>query len=216
MSAAPAPPDGAARFDAAAFQAATGASDAAMADLEAYRALLADWNGRMNLVGPSALEDFWLRHAYDSAQLLALAPRALRWVDIGPGAGFPGVVLAILLKGRAGAVVHLVESMIKRCRFLEAVVAELGLPAELHNARAEDLSIDCDVVVARACAPLVRLFGYARPYLKRGAVGLFLKGQDVASELEAATISWRFKADLIVSLSHTEGRIVRVKRLQHV
>ena len=163
-----------------------------------------------------ALDAFWLRHAYDSAQLLALASAARRWVDIGPGAGFPGVVLAILLKGRAGAVVHLVESMTKRCRFLEAVLAAVDAPALLHNARAEDLGIACDVVVARACAPLVRLFGYARPYLKRGAVGLFLKGQDVASELEAATISWRFKAELIVSRSHTEGRIVRVERLRHV
>jgi 16S rRNA (guanine527-N7)-methyltransferase len=216
MSAAPAPLEADDRFDGAAFQAATGASDAAMADLETFRSMLADWSGRMNLVGPSALDAFWLRHAYDSAQLLALASAARRWVDIGPGAGFPGVVLAILLKERPGAVVHLVESMTKRCRFLEAVVAALGLPAELHNARAEDLDIACDVVAARACAPLVRLFGYARPYLKRGAVGLFLKGQDVASELEAATISWRFKADLIVSRSHTEGRIVRVERLQHV
>ena len=165
---------------------------------------------------PSALEDFWLRHAFDSAQLLDLAPGARRWVDIGPGAGFPGIVLAILLKGRPGAVVHLAESTTKRCRFLETIVGELELPAKVHNARAEDLALDADVVVARACAPLVRLFGYARPYLKRGAVGLFLKGQDVASELEAATISWSFKADLVESRSHTEGRIVRVERLRHV
>jgi len=217
MSDAPAPLERAtaAPFGAGAFQAATGASPAAMADLETFRTRLAEWNGRMNLVGPSALAAFWLRHAFDSAQLLALAPGARRWVDIGSGAGFPGIVLAILLKDRPGAVVHLVESMTKRCRFLEAMVGELQLPAKVHNARAEDLRLDCDVVVARACAPLVRLFGYARPYLQRGAVGLFMKGQDVASELEAATISWRFKADLIESRSHTEGRIVRVERLQH-
>ena len=165
-----------------------------MADLETFRALLADWNARMNLVGPSALEDFWLRHAFDSAQLLDLAPEARRWVDLGAGAGFPGMVLAILLKGRPGAVVHLVESMAKRCRFLEAVVAALDLPAEVHNARAEDFDSRATSSSRGACAPLVRLFGYARPYLKRGAVGLFLKGQDVASELEAATISWRFEA----------------------
>jgi 16S rRNA (guanine527-N7)-methyltransferase len=218
MSDAPAPLErpAAAPFDAAAFQAATGAGPAAMADLETFRARLAEWNERMNLVGPTALEDFWLRHAFDSAQLLDLAPAARRWVDIGSGAGFPGIVLAILLKDRPGAFVHLVESMIKRCRFLDAMAAELRLPATVHNARAEDLGLTADVVVARACAPLVRLFGYARPYLQRGAVGLFMKGQDVASELEAATISWRFKADLIESRSHTEGRIVRVERLQHV
>jgi 16S rRNA (guanine527-N7)-methyltransferase len=218
MSDAPAPLEraAAAPFDAAAFQAATGASPAAMADMETFRARLAEWSGRMNLVGPSAIQEFWLRHAFDSAQLLDLAPRARRWVDIGSGAGFPGIVLAVLLKGRPGAVVHLVESVTKRCRFLEAMVGELQLPARVHNARAEDLRLDADVVAARACAPLVRLFDYARPYLKRGAVGLFLKGQDVALELEAATISWCFEADLIQSRSHTQGRIVRVERLQHV
>ena len=102
--------------DPAGFQAATGASEAQMADLEAFRALLADWNQRMNLVGPSALADFWGRHAYDSAQLLALAPEALTWADLGAGAGFPGVVLAVLLKGRTGVRVQLVESVAKRIR----------------------------------------------------------------------------------------------------
>ena len=216
MSVAPAPREAAPPFDAAAFQAETGASDAAVADLERFRDLLADWNQRMNLVGPSALADFWLRHAFDSAQLLPLAPEARVWVDLGAGAGFPGVVLAILLRDRPGAAVHLVESMAKRCRFLEAVVDALALPARVRHARAEDLVIRCDVVAARACAPLGRLFGYAWPYLRRGAVGLFLKGQDVASELSEATISWRFEADLIDSRSQGGGRIVRVERLEHV
>jgi 16S rRNA (guanine527-N7)-methyltransferase len=203
-------------FGAADFQDAIGATPAQMADLHAFRAALADWNTRMNLVGPSALAEFWLRHAYDSAQLLRLEPAALRWADLGAGAGIPGMVLAILLKGRPGAVVHLIESMTKRCRFLEDVVSVLALPAMTHNARAEDLDISVDVVAARACAPLVRLFGYAQPYLKRGAVGLFMKGQDVVSELEAATTAWRFEAELIDSLSHTEGRIVRMRKLKHV
>ncbi|HEX4196912.1 MAG TPA: 16S rRNA (guanine(527)-N(7))-methyltransferase RsmG [Caulobacteraceae bacterium] len=203
-------------FGAAEFAAATGATPAQMADLQVFRANLADWNTRMNLVGPSALAEFWLRHAYDSAQLLPLEPQALRWADLGAGAGFPGLVLAVLLKGRPGAQVHLVESMAKRCRFLEDVVASLSLPATVHHARAEDLDISVDVVTARACAPLVRLFGYARPYLKRGAIGLFMKGQDVVAELEAATRSWRFEAELIDSLSHTDGRIVRMRKLKHV
>jgi 16S rRNA (guanine527-N7)-methyltransferase len=203
-------------FGAAEFQAATGATAAQMADLEAFRAALADWNTRMNLVGPSALAEFWLRHAYDSAQLLKLEPEALRWADLGAGAGFPGLVLAILLKGRPGATVHLVESMAKRCRFLEEIVASLALPAMVHHARAEDLDISVDVVAARACAPLSRLFRYAQPYLRRGAIGLFMKGQDVVAELEAATTSWKFEAELIDSLSHTDGRIVRMRKLKHV
>ncbi len=203
-------------FGAAEFQAATGATAAQMADLESFRTALAGWNTRMNLVGPSALAEFWLRHAYDSAQLLTLEPEALRWADLGAGAGFPGLVLAIFLKGRPGATVHLIESMAKRCRFLEEIVATIAVPAMVHHARAEDLDISVDVVAARACAPLSRLFRYAQPYLRRGAIGLFMKGQDVVAELEAATTSWKFEAELIDSLSHTDGRIVRMRKLKHV
>ena len=203
-------------FGAAEFQAATGASDSQMADMEGFRVLLGDWNERMNLVGPSAMGEFWLRHALDSAQLLALAPKALIWADLGAGAGFPGLVLAILLKGRRSAHVHLVESMAKRCRFLEAVVEALELPATVHHARAEDLSLKVHVVAARACAPLVKLIGYARPYLRKNVIALFLKGQDVEVELSEATRYWNFEASLIPSLSSPEGRIVQLKRLSRV
>lgn len=216
MCAAPAPLDApavAGAFGPAEFRAAVGASDAQMADLEAFRKMLADWNDRMNLVGPSAMAEFWPRHAFDSAQLLPLAPDAKIWADLGAGAGFPGLVLAILLKGRSGARVHLVESMAKRCRFLEAVVQALDLPASVHNARAEDLLLKVDVVTARACAPMVRLLGYARPYLRKGVTGLFLKGQDVEVELAQATRYWNFQAGLIPSLSSPQGRIVELRGL---
>jgi 16S rRNA (guanine527-N7)-methyltransferase len=199
-----------------AFQASTGCTDAQLADMQAYRDLLTEWNEKMNLVGPSALAEFWPRHAYDSAQLLRLAPEALTWADLGAGAGFPGLVLAILLKGRPGAKVHLVESMAKRCRFLGEVVQKLALPADIHNARAEDLGIRVDIVTARACAPLPRLLGYAQPYLKRGATALFLKGQDVVSELTEAAKCWKFEAELSASSSHPEGRILQVKGLSRV
>ena len=137
--------------DAASFMLAAGATAAQMADLERFRQRLAEWNEKMNLVGPSALAAFWPRHAWDSAQLLEVRPGALRWADLGAGAGFPGLVLAILLKGRPGARVHLVESQAKRCRFLSEVVSQLGLPAQVHNDRAENLSLDVDIVTARAC-----------------------------------------------------------------
>jgi 16S rRNA (guanine527-N7)-methyltransferase len=103
--------------------------------------------------------------------------------------------------------------MTKRCRFLQAVVEELGLPATVRNERAENLRLDVYIDTSRACAPLSLLLGYARPYLRRGAVGLFLKGQDVASELEEASRSWDFEADTIPSSSDPRGRIVRVRRL---
>jgi 16S rRNA (guanine527-N7)-methyltransferase len=219
MPAAPAPLEAPPRaadegdFGAADFQAATGASAAQMAQLTAFQDLLADWSQRMNLVGPSALADFWLRHAFDSAQLLPLAPQARVWADLGSGAGFPGLVLAILLKGRDGAHVHLVESVAKRCRFLSHVVDALSLPASVHNARAEDVKLGVDVVTARAVAPMVRLLGHARPYLRAGAAGLFLKGQEVEVELREASKDWRFEAILKPSLSHPEGRIVQLKGL---
>ena len=201
---------------AAEFQAATGCSAAALADVQAYLALLSEWNEKMNLVGPSALAEFWPRHAFDSAQLLRLAPEARVWADLGAGAGFPGLVLAILLKGRPGAKVHLIESMAKRCRFLGEVAAILALPVEIHNARAEDLGIRVDIVTARACAPLPRLLGYAESYLRKGATGLFLKGQDVVSELTEAAKYWKFEAELSASSSSPDGRILQVKGLSRV
>jgi 16S rRNA (guanine527-N7)-methyltransferase len=202
-----------AALDAAGFAVATGAGPTAIAMLEQYRSYLEDWNRRMNLVGPATLEVFWNRHALDSAQLLPLAPDALRWADLGSGAGLPGIVLAILGKDRPGFHVDLVESMAKRCRFLAEVVEGLQLPATVHQSRAEDLSLSVDIVTARACAPLSRLLGYARPYLKRGAVALFLKGQDVAADMEEASKSWEFEADVLPSVSDVRGRIVRVRRL---
>lgn len=217
MSDALAPPEAAlAVQDAASFQAVTGATDAQMADLERFLGLLTAGNAVMNLVGPATLPDFWNRHAWDSAQLLRLAPDARVWADLGAGAGFPGLVLAILLKGREGATVHLVESMAKRCRFLSSVVEPLDLPAVIHNKRAEDLSLTVDIVTARACAPMSRLLGFARPYLQKGATGLFLKGQDVVSEIEDASTSWKFSHRLIASLSDPRGRIVEVKGLSRV
>ena len=206
-------PDPALRLTADGFAQHAGASPGQMADLERFLALLTDWNGRMNLVGPGSLPDFWNRHAWDSAQLLRLAPEALTWADLGAGAGFPGLVLAILGKGRTGFHVHLIESVAKRCRFLAEVVDALDLPAQVHNARAESLALTVEIVTARACAPLSRLLGHAEPYLRSGALGLFLKGQDVASELSEATRYWDFDADVVGSLSDPRGHIVRLRRL---
>ena len=197
--------------DEASFQRAAQATPAQMADMRAYRDLIAEKNAVMNLVGPSALDQFWPRHAWDSAQLIDQAPEALVWADLGAGAGFPGIVLAILLKGRPGGLVHLVESMTKRCRFLEDVVVRLGLPAQVHNARAEDLGLTVDIVTARACAPATRLLGYARPYLSRGATGLFLKGRDIEAELADAAKVWKFQSETQASSSSETGRLWVVK-----
>ena len=199
--------------DAASFARTAKATPAQMAELERFLEMLSAGNAVMNLVGPATIPDFWNRHAWDSAQLFRLAPQALTWADLGAGAGFPGLVLAILGKGREGFHVHLVESMAKRCRFLSQVVHELDLSATVHNERAENLSLPVDIVTARACAPLHRLLGYARPYLVGGAQGLFLKGQDVVSDMSEAARYWEYDADVVSSLSDERGRIVRVRRL---
>ena len=213
-AAAPAPPEAA--FGPSEFQARTGASDAAVADLARFRELLADWSERMNLVGPSTLPDFWLRHAWDSAQLLDHAPEAKMWADLGAGAGFPGVVLAILGKERRIRL-QLVDSLQKRCRFLHAVADELKLPVEIHHARAETFRRkDVEIVTARALAPLPRLLGFAEPLLKTGAVGLFLKGEAVEAELTEARKHWTFQHALSPSLSDSRGRILKLWSVSRV
>lgn len=196
------------------FQKATGAWPERMADLERFRIMLVEANEVMNLVGPDSLPDFWNRHAWDSAQLLDLAGFARSWADLGAGAGFPGLVLAILLKGRPDAHVWLIDSLQKRCRFLQTIVDDLALPATVVWGRAEEQAIKVDVVTARAVAPMEKLLGYAQPYLSRGAQGLFLKGEKAETELQEAAKSWHVEAELSVSRSDPRGRIVTVRSLR--
>ena len=191
--------------------------------LQTHRRLLADWSQRMNLVGPKELEAYWGRHAQDSAQLVNLAPDAKRWVDLGSGAGFPGLTIACMLAGGAGAAVHLVEATAKKANFLRAVAEEAKLPVKVFNQRIEDFGAGdgpYEVVTARALAPLPRLIAYAKPILDRGAIGLFHKGADLDAELAAATnvlsggaSGAKFRADVLESLSDPRGRIVRVTRV---
>ncbi|MBU1347194.1 MAG: 16S rRNA (guanine(527)-N(7))-methyltransferase RsmG [Alphaproteobacteria bacterium] len=196
------------------FQRLTAAASERMAEMERFRALLTEANAVMNLVGPDSLPDFWNRHAWDSAQLLDRAGLARTWADLGAGAGFPGLVLAILSKGKAGAHVWLIDSLQKRCRFLQAVVDELALPATVVWGRAEEQALKVDVVTARAVAPMEKLLGYAQPYLSRGAQGLFLKGEKAETELREAAKSWHVEADLSVSRSDPRGRIVAIRSLR--
>ena len=196
------------------FQALSGASPERMTEMMAFRERLTATNAVMNLVGPDSLPDFWNRHAFDSAQLLDLEPEARTWADLGAGAGFPGVVLAILLKGRPDAHVWLIDSLQKRCRFLQTIVDELALPATVVWGRAEAQTLKVDVVTARAVAPMEKLLGYAQPYMQRGAQGVFLKGEKAAAELQEAARVWHFKADLSVSRSDPRGRIVTVRSLR--
>ena len=195
------------------FSEAVGATPERLAAIESFRLMLEAANARTNLVGASTLPDFWRRHYLDSAQLAWFAPEARVWADLGSGAGLPGLVLAMLMKGRPGARVHLVESVAKRCDFLKQVAATLDLPVTVHNARAESLALEVEVVTARACAPLTRLLGFAEPSMARGARGLFLKGQDAAAEIAKARKTWRFVARPHPSLSDPRGQVLSVTEL---
>jgi 16S rRNA (guanine527-N7)-methyltransferase len=177
--------------------------------------LLLDRQQTMNLVAASTVPRLWTRHVADSLQLLALAPAARTWVDLGSGAGFPGLVIASALADTAGTAVHLVESTRKKAAFLADAAAALELPVVVHAERIEDFAaanqVSFDVVTARAVAPLNRLLGYAIPLLKKGAIGLFHKGQDVAAELTEASKYWTIEAELIQSKTDPHGRIVLVR-----
>ena len=183
--------------------------------LTTYVNLLIDWNERLNLVAPSTMADVWRRHILDSAQLAPLIPPDARTiVDLGSGAGFPGLVLAIMLADRPGLTVHLVESIQKKCRFLEAVIAATGAPAKVHPVRAEDLKgLKADVVTARAVAPLERLLPLAYPFFQPGTIALFLKGRSLNDELTLATKSWTLHSTPIPSGSDPSGFVLRVTGL---
>jgi 16S rRNA (guanine527-N7)-methyltransferase len=139
------------------------------------------------------------------------------WVDLGSGAGFPGLVIACALADKAEAAIHLVESNAKKAAFLREVVRDIGLPAIVHAQRIEHFSVPAgthvDVITARALAPLNVLFGYVAPLLKTGAQALLPKGQDVEAELTEASKYWTIEADLVPSKTSPEGRVVVVRRL---
>lgn len=186
------------------------------ARLDQFVALLIRRQKTLNLVAASTLPQIWTRHVADSLQLLALAPTARTWIDLGAGAGFPGLVIACALAETSGAQIHLVESKQKKAAFLRDVAAALSLPAIVHMRRIEEFVADnaqsFDAVTARALAPLGKLLGYAIPLLTTGAVGLFPKGRDVEVELTQASKSWRIEFELIPSKTDPHGRIVLVRR----
>jgi 16S rRNA (guanine527-N7)-methyltransferase len=203
------PPD----FGPEEFAAATGVSRETLARLKAYAGALADWNTRHNLVSRASLEDVWKRHIWDSAQLAPLIPTtAESLVDLGSGAGFPGIVLAILLRERPGFRTVLYESIRKKSEFLTAAAATAGLTTEVRCSRAEEASTEMfDVVTARACAPLSKLLGYAMPFQQPSTVNLFLKGQNVEAELTEAHKYWKMFVNRRPSQTDPLGTILEIR-----
>ncbi len=175
------------------------------------------WQAIKNLVGPATLDRIWDRHIVDSLQLLDLAPEAKTWVDLGSGAGFPGLVLAIAGQER-GLKVHLVESNSRKCAFLRQIARLTGASAIVHEARLEVVIPSfvgkADVVSARALAALPQLLEWTEPMLKAGTIGLFPKGRDAESELTEARKRWTFKADILPSRTDSEARILRITSIE--
>jgi 16S rRNA (guanine527-N7)-methyltransferase len=204
--------------DKAAALALTPVSRETEARLDRYVSLLREWQTKTNLVAPSTLSNLWTRHIADSLQLLVLAPSAKVWVDFGSGGGFPGVVLACALAETPGARVHLVERNSKKAAFLREALRVTGAPGVVHPQGIEDTvdritgPIDC--VTARALAPLHQLIGFAEPLMRQGATALFLKGQDVESELTEATKYWKIKPILHSSLTGGQGWIVELAAVE--
>jgi 16S rRNA (guanine527-N7)-methyltransferase len=204
--------------DKAAALALTPVSRETEARLDRYVVLLLEWQAKTNLVAPSTLPNLWTRHVSDSLQLLSLAPAAKTWIDFGSGGGFPGVVLACALAETPGATVHLVERIAKKAAFLREAIRVTGSPGAVHPADIGDIvdrlagSVDC--VTARAVAPLHHLIGFAEPLVRRGAKALFLKGQDVESELTEATKYWKIEPRLHSSRTGGHGWIVELDRIE--
>ncbi len=190
------------------FQAETGVSRETLDRLAAYGDLLRRWQGRVNLVGAATLDDLWHRHMFDSAQLLPLLPEGTRTlVDLGSGAGFPGLVLSIM----GVPEVHLVDSNQRKAAFLREAVRVSGANAVVHASRIEDLRpFPADVVTARAVAPVDRLLAYAAPYLAPGGVCIFHKGRAIENELTALDEIWKMRLDRIPSRTDPSATILRI------
>jgi 16S rRNA (guanine527-N7)-methyltransferase len=187
--------------------------------LDRFVALLLAWQKTTNLIAPSTIPKLWTRHVADSLQLLGLAPEARIWIDLGSGGGFPGLVLACALAETPGAMVHLVESNVKKAAFLREAQRVTSAPATVHAERIETFTAAfaarADIITARALAPLASLFEQCAPLLgKTGAPALFLKGQGVDLELQDASKSWIVNAELLPSRTDPQGRIVRVRELR--
>jgi 16S rRNA (guanine527-N7)-methyltransferase len=222
------------------FAAAFGVPPHTIERLVLYEKLLRQWQKAVNLVSQSTLDAIWHRHFADSAQIVPLAPPGVRsWIDLGSGAGFPGLVAAIAMAGRAPPSTvapsvapaawgpprfTLIESDTRKGAFLREVVRQTGLSqggvtVDILSTRAESVRVSVNenlprVVSARALASLDRLFDLAVPFSPPGTTLLFLKGKEAESEVQQAASSWRFQVALRSSVTDKHGRIAVVTNLE--
>lgn len=182
--------------------------------LRRYESLLRKWNPAINLVSNGTLQDLWARHFLDSAQLFSMASLSEgRWVDLGSGGGFPGLVIAILASEKAPSVqVTLVESDLRKSAFLSTVARDIGLQVAVLSERIESLDpLNADVLSARALAPLPGLLGFAQLHLKPDGTALFPKGASWRDEVAEARGRWVFMVDPIPSLTDPASVVLNIQ-----
>jgi 16S rRNA (guanine527-N7)-methyltransferase len=211
-------------FDPARFDRDGDVSRETRAAFDIYESQLRKWQRAVNLVGPATLDEIWHRHFLDSAQLVPLIPprtdgRAPVILDIGSGAGFPGLVLAIL--AATGAVpapcyvVHLVEANGRKCAFLREVARLTGADVTVHQVRVESLPVfPVDVITARACAPLPKLLDLVGHFIDDPQICpffLFLKGKTAREELTESAKKWKMRSEIFTSMTGADGVVLRLK-----
>jgi 16S rRNA (guanine527-N7)-methyltransferase len=182
-------------------------------ELILYENLLRKWQRKINLVGASTLEAVWTRHFADSAQVLDFAPLAAQWVDLGSGAGFPGMVIALVQAHANSGVMHLIESDTRKAAFLREVSRETGARAVVHCGRCEDVlrELAPRVITSRAMTSLPVLVQLSYDHVQKGAMGVFLKGRDIASELTEFTTSSMFNIEATASKIDPSSNVICIR-----
>jgi len=181
-----------------------------------YETLLSKWNEKINLVSKNTLVDIWERHFLDSGQIIKhVEVSGKRWVDVGSGAGFPGLVVALLLRDRKiDCDLVVVEKNSKKVFFLNEVIRKLNLSVEVVNDKIDNLEpLNADILTARAFSELNNLIEIAFRHRKKEGICLFLKGENYRIELDKTLNYWFFDYDIVDSLSSSSGKIIRVKKI---
>jgi 16S rRNA (guanine527-N7)-methyltransferase len=194
------------------FAEVSGVSREAIDKLSIYQRLLEKWQAKINLVSATTLPDIWLRHFADSWQVLPGLGDAPTVADLGAGAGFPGLVVAICAPAKT---VHLVESDARKCAFQIEVARETGAKIQIHNSRAEALAgrLTVSAVTARALAPLDKLLDWAVPLLAPGGLCTFLKGATYKAELTQAERTWHMRVSAVASLTEPDAAVLTLREI---